>query len=110
MAKGKLPYSKWYQYYQERNHNNPYHEMNRVSRPAMMDRLDRTGYIAENGLNHHDASLLQNNPKAFDNKVNDMIRRNEGKKLTNGQIYKDYALLKANKRADEKKKKGLKSK
>ncbi len=60
--------------------------------------VDRVGYIRENGLDREDAALYNRDRNTFNTKVDQMIRKNEGEGMKKGKVYKNYALLRANRK------------
>lgn len=70
--------------------------------PGYMRALNEAGYIAENGLDREDAAARRTDRRAFQAGVNGMIRQNEMNAAKKGRMYKNYALLEANRRSKKK--------
>lgn len=80
-------------------------QLQKPSKLPLKSALNKAGYINENGLDRQDAQLLRNNPRAFQNKADNLVRKNEGKGMQQGIVYKENPLMRAEQRSAKNKKK-----
>lgn len=72
-------------------------KLGQTKTPAWMSKRNEIGYIVENGLDRKDADLYREDYNEFRNRIDNMVRNNEGKAMQQGQKSIYYPLLRKKK-------------